>query len=194
MVHGVLAPRYLRWGATDEETARPFPGDEWCRPAGTRATRAVTIHAPAHEVWPWLVQIGQDRGGFYSYSWLEDLFGARIHNADRIVAEFQHREVGDTVWLGPPDRYGGKAAQAVAALEPGRSMTLMGPPDWQRVQGGESARLGAWTFVVDPIDERSCRLLVRSRGHPPNPAFDLVHFIMERRMMLGIKERAERAS
>src|SRR5438270_6783401 len=76
---------FLNWGATDEEVARDWPGDEMAPAAASVATRAITIHAPAEAVWPWIDQIGQERGGFYSYSWLENLFGARIHNADRIL-------------------------------------------------------------------------------------------------------------
>ena len=89
-----VRPWHVRWGATDEEVNERLPGDELVRHPNVEATHAVTIKAPAEEVWPWLVQIGQDKGGFYSYSWLENLAGCRLRNADRIVPEFQRLKVG----------------------------------------------------------------------------------------------------
>lgn len=189
-----LRPRYERWGATDDEVARMLPGDEFVPGAGDVATRAVTIHAPAEEVWAWLVQIGQHRAGFYSYSFLEDLVGADIHNADRIVPEWQHLAVGDVVWLASEARFGRTGVQVVADLEPGRAFTLMGERDVERVARGEPVRDGAWSFVVEPVDERTARLLVRSRSPRVRHAFDALHFVMERGMMLGLKARAERAA
>lgn len=191
-----LRPWFLRWGATDEEVARTWPGDEMAPKPASMATRAVTIHAPAEEVWPWIVQIGQDRGGFYSYTWLENLVGARIHNADRILPEYQSREVGDTVWMAPRERYGGKGCSRVARLDPGRAMVLVSPDDYDSVVRTGVAPHGVWSFLLDPIDERTTRLIVRSRsGSQEGPGrflvFDPIHFIMERKMMLGIRDRTE---
>jgi hypothetical protein len=176
-----IRPWHVRGGATDEEVARALPGDEVTPDARYFANHAVTIEAPASEVWPWLAQIGQDRGGFYSYSWIENLVGCDLRNADVIHPEWQDIKAGDGIWLHP------KAPTVrVARVEPGRALVLEG---W-----------GA--FVIEPIDERSCRLIARSRGKPiiANPVlervlgygvFEPAHFIMERKMLLGIKARAE---
>jgi len=186
-------PWYQRGGATDDEVDRTLPGDDLVPGADDVATRAVTIHAPVDEVWAWLVQIGQHRAGFYSYSVLENLVGADIHNANRIVPEWQHLEVGDTIWLASEARYGRRGVQIVAGLEAGRAITLMGEGDLKRVARGEPVRDGAWSFVVEPVDARTTRFLVRSRSPSVKHAFDAVHFVMERAMMLGLKDRAERA-
>jgi hypothetical protein len=186
-------PRIKRWGATDAELGRAWPGDDFVDPgARSRSTRALTVAAPAEAVWPWIVQIGQDRAGFYSYTVLENLVGADMRNTDRIVAEWQRRDVGDVVWLARSDRYGGNGHQRVATIEPGRSMALTGEKDWEALREGGKAS-GAWTFTVEPIDSRSSRLVVHSVGPHVDPLFDLIHFVMERKMMLRIRELAERA-
>jgi hypothetical protein len=171
----VIRPWHLRWGATDEDSDKPLPGDELVPDPGIESTRAITVNAPVDEVWPWLAQIGQDRGGFYSYEWLENLAGCRMRNADRIHPEWQHREVGEIVFLHPA------TGMQVAAFEPGRAIVLEG---W-----------GA--FVVNPIDEENTRVILRT--HVPRGAMlyyllgiEIPHFIMERRMLLGIKERVEK--
>ena len=168
-----------------------LPGDELVPEAHYRMDHAVVVHAPADSVWPWVVQIGQDRGGFYSYDGLERLIGDDVRNADRIHPEWQERRVGDLVratqrgYLG--GRLGSDLGWRVAQLEPGRALVL---ENW-----------GA--FVVIPVDEHTSRLHVRLRG-PGTPSllgvvlgpanllvFEPAHFIMERRMLLGIRDRAE---
>ncbi len=169
---------HLRWGATDEEFSKPLPGDELVPDPGIESTRAITANAPEKEAWPWLAQIGQDRGGFYSYEWLENLAGCRMRNADRIHPEWQHREVGEIVFLHPA------TGMKVATFEPGRAIVLEG---W-----------GA--FVVDPIDEESTRVILRTRVPRGSTTLyyllgiEIPHFIMEQRMLKGIKERAERTA
>jgi hypothetical protein len=156
---------------------KPLPGDELVPNPAIESTRAIVVGAPVEEVWPWLAQIGQDRGGFYSYEWLENLAGCRMCNTDRIHPEWQHREVGERVYLHPA------IGLKVTVFEPGRAIVLEG---W-----------GA--FVVEPIDENRTRVLLRSRV--PRGwvmlyyllTIEVPHFIMERRMLKGIKERAERA-
>jgi hypothetical protein len=106
----------LVWGATPTELRRAWPGDELSPQAVEISTRAVTIHAPIHAVWAWLIQIGQDRAGFYSYTWLENLFRCVMPRVDRIVPEWQERTVGDTVWLARRDRYHGEARQKVVQI------------------------------------------------------------------------------
>ncbi len=189
-------PLFLRWGATDEELDKTLPGDELSPNPVSEATRAITIHAPVELVWPWLVQIGQDRGGFYSYTWLENLFGASIRNADRILPECQSRQVGDTVWMTPRERYGGKGCARVARLDPGRAIVTVTPEDYEAMGKTGVAPHGTWAMILEPIDDRTTRFLVRSRsGAKEGPlrfvVFDPAHFIMERKMMLGIRRRAE---
>ncbi len=196
----VLRPWFLNWGATAGEIRGPWPGDEMTPGAIRQGTRSVTIHASADEIWPWLTQIGQDRGGFYSYTWLENLFGARIRNADQLLPNLADRKVGDTVWMTPKERYGGKGCMRIAALEPGRSMVLVSPDDYEGVFPTGRAPGGCWTFILQPLSKGVTRLILRSRGaeNESLPAmlfdrlvFDPAHFIMERKMMLEIKRLAE---
>jgi hypothetical protein len=91
----LVRPWHLRWGATNEEINVSLPGDPWI-PAGAKvSTRAITIGAPVSAVWPWVAQLGQERGGFYTYDWLENLFLANMRNADRLLPEAQRLQVGD---------------------------------------------------------------------------------------------------
>ncbi len=195
---GLLAARpwFLRWGATDQEVYGTWPGDEMSPDPASEATRAITIHAPAEAVWPWLVQIGQDRGGFYSYTWLENLVGAHMHNADTILPGLT-RQVGDTVWMTPPRKYQGKGCARVARLDPERALVMVTPEDYDAVLKTGVASQGTWAILLRPVGERTTRLIVRSRSGPRQGAFrfllfDPAHFIMERKMMLGIRDRAER--
>lgn len=171
-------PWLLRWGATAQELSKPLPGDELVPDPGIVTTRAVTIDAPAGEVWPWLAQLGQDRGGFYSYEWLENLAGCEMHNAERIHSEWQHRDIGETLFLHPA------TGLQVTRFEPGRALGIEG---WG-------------TLVLEPAGDERTRLIVRGRGKRSAAAIlysalllEIPHFLMERRMLLGIKERAERA-
>jgi hypothetical protein len=173
-----IRPWHRRWGATAEEVDMPLPGDELVPEPGYHHTRAVTVGAPAEDVWPWLAQIGQDRGGFYSYAWLENLAGCDIRNADRIHPEWQDVRAGDPLAI---VRGWGTT---LAAVEPGRSLVIAG---WG-------------TYAIRPIDARTCRLIARSRHPKGRDSFaylltvEIPHFVMERKMLLGIKERAERAA
>lgn len=196
-----VRPWIRRWGASDEEVDRVWPGDDLIPDPMYDTTHAVTINAPADAIWPWLVQIGQERGGFYSYEWLENLLRLDIHNADRIIPEFQHLEVGDTMSLAPDNG----APLTVAVLEPFRALVWRtGPPDHPLEPGdylrGELA--ATWTYLLDPVDAERTRLIVRWRSAwAPSALASMLnglvlepsHFIMERKMLLGIKERAEAA-
>lgn len=172
---GLARSRIRTWGATPEEIQKPLPGDDLVEEPGLETTRAVTIAAPVGDVWPWLAQLGQDRGGFYSYEWLENLAGCRMRNADSIHPEWQERTVGETVLLHPAN------GLTLARFEP------------DRLYGFE----GGWYFVLEP-DDTGTRLIARGRV-PRGIAsiaygilLELPHFVMERKMLLGIKERAER--
>ena len=176
------------WGAGDDEITAVLPGDELVSAHTPRTTRALTIDAPIAAVWPWLAQIGEDRGGFYSYSVLERAVGAHIHNANTIHPEWQDVRVGDTVWLAR--RYGDAARQVVAAVAPGAHLVLMSPGDFERVQQGKKAS-GAWGFYLRRKDGWT-RLIARgSGGAVGHVTFDVPHFVMEQKMMRGIRDRAE---
>jgi hypothetical protein len=186
-----IRPLYVRWGTTAAERAASLPGDDLRPDARYRVDHAITIRAPADLVWPWLVQLGQDRGGFYSYSWLERAIGDHIQNADRIHPEWQHVQPGDLVRAVQPGYLGGRVTDVgwrVLDVVPGRALIL---DKW-----------GA--FVVQPLDARTSRLIVRTR-EPGTPSllgialgpvnvfmFEPAHFIMQRGMLRGVRDRAER--
>jgi hypothetical protein len=148
------------------------------------ATRAIEIHAPPSAIWPWLVQIGPGRAGAYTYDWIENLFGLNMHSADRIVEEWQHLAVGDVLRSGP-----GRPGMRVEILEPERILTTRSERgDW------------VWTFALEPRDG-STRLISRNRiamtGASAGQRLGMLvmepgSLVMERKMLLGIKERAER--
>jgi hypothetical protein len=204
----LVRPWHLNWSVTEEETRRSLPYDHLVPRPVAQITHAITIHAPASEVWRWLVQLGQGRGGMYSYDWLENLADLDIHSAEEIIPELQNLKVGDLVRLAP-ERMGAEAGLRVAVLEPGRTLVLHQPadPDTGRPVDRDDPNLGRyygwnWVFVLVEVDPETTRLIVRSRvdGRPRYliKAFytlllEFPHFVMERRMLKGIKERAERA-
>lgn len=203
----LVRPWHLSWSVTEEETRRSLPYDHLVPRPVAQITHAITIHAPADEVWRWLVQLGQGRGGMYSYDWLEKLADLDIHSAEEIYPELQDLKVGDLVRLAP-ERMGAEAGLRVAVLEPGRTLVLHQPadPDTGRPLDRDDPNLGRyygwnWVFVLDEVDPDTTRLIVRSRvdGRPRYliKAFytlllEFPHFVMERRMLKGIRERAER--
>jgi hypothetical protein len=154
------------------------------------ATRAITIVAAADAVWPWIAQLGQGRGGFYSYDWLENLVpGVHIHNADHIVAQWQHLEVGADVRLAP------EVPLQVAALEPGRALVLRGSVPMGKIPEPYDF---TWAFVLVPQANGTTRLIVRERyaysrrwgGLIVQPAA-LVSCLMTPKMLRGLRSRAE---
>jgi hypothetical protein len=179
---------YCSWGATESEVSMSLPGDEFVLNPVLESTRAITIQAPAAEIWPWLVQLGQGRGGLYSYERLENLVGCEMVNADRIILEYQDLKVGDKVRIVPEGR---DPYFVVNAFELGRAIILGGddPPT-------------TWAFVLDPIDDKATRLLVRWRqDYEPTLGniigwrgfTDPITFVMERKLLQGIKARVEAA-
>jgi hypothetical protein len=179
-------PWYSKWGATEPEVNMSLPGDDQVPNPVLVSTRAITILAPASAIWPWLVQMGQGRGGLYSYERLENLVGCDMHNADRIIPEHQHLKVGDKVRLVPEGR---DLYFVVSAIEPDRAIILFGddPPT-------------TWAFILEPIDENTTRLIIRWRqDYEPTPGnvlgwrvfTDPITFVMERKLLQGIKARAE---
>jgi hypothetical protein len=181
-----------RWGAVDGEVAMQLPGDGLIPRADLTATRAVTVDAAADDVWPWIVQLGQGRGGFYSYDVLENLVGCDIHSADRIIQEWQQLEVGATVCLAP------ELPLTVAVVDTGAALVLRGGIPL----GGNAAPYDfTWAFVLNHHTDGSTRLVVRERYKYLRrwapfviEPVQFVSFVMSRRMLHGIKQRAEHTS
>lgn len=177
----LVRPWSLTWGATPEEVARPLPGDDLVPRPMFNATRAITINAPPDRVWPWLVQAGVTRAGWYSYDILDNLGHP---SAQRIIPEFQHLAPGDVVPMSPD----GTQGIDVYSLEPPTSMVWTSP--------GETS----WTWQLDRRPDRTTRLITRIRSRPRlNPrsiAFyavvELADIWMIRKMLLNLRERAER--
>jgi len=175
----------LSWGATDEEVARTLPGDDLLAGPDIVSTRAVWIDAPAGEIWPWLVQMGPGRGGAYTYDWIENLFGLGMHSADRILPQFQDLKVGDAQRLGKRG-----PVLRVSVLEPERAL-VMRSDDGNWIWGFILVREGTGTRLIS-------RNRIAVPGAPPavralnTYLMEPGSLIMERRMLLGIKQRAER--
>ena len=193
----VVRPWYRSWGADDATTRAYLPGDALLWQGAARETRAITINAPASAVWPWVAQLGQDRAGFYSYALLENLVGCEIRNLDYLSPAIQRWKADDKLWMYPPAKLGGAGQAPLAIYEPGHALVfytrrpgtaLTDPPD------------GTWAFVVQPIDSTTSRLVMRGRARGrlsllgaafDRGIFEPVHFVMERKMMEGIRDRAE---
>lgn len=188
----ILRPWQLRWGATDEEARMRLPGDHLLAFPNMVATRALTVPVPADQVWPWIAQLGQGHGGFYSYDCLENLIGCDIHSADRIHPEWQDLEVGDQIHLAP------KVALTVAQVQPGRTLVLHGAG---ATPGATPPYDFTWAFTLHPQPDDSTRLLVRERYRYHRRAavlliepVSIISFIMTRAMLRGIRRRVEQAA
>jgi len=187
-----------RWGATEEEVQQALPGDELVLHPDAEFTRALTIQARASDIWPWLVQIGQGRGGYYSYAWLENLMHLRMENADQIHPEWQQLKVGDIIPAEP-----GGSGFCVSALESGRALVLGGREGDEGITQGFTQMFPAftWAFVLEERDGKHTRLITRWRAQARqtpalqliSPFFELAEFLMTRKMLLGIKQRVEQA-
>lgn len=183
LLNPILRRWHLKWGCTQEEANMVLPGDELVPKIKVDATHGITIHRPANDIWPWIVQIGADKGGFYSYDFLENLVGCQLKSVDRIIPEWQNLKPGDSVSLHP------RAPKLpVNIYIPNQNMVL-----------GE-----VWGFHLKPVDATTTRLLVRARGgynsSIKNPVinfllwhvlYEPIHFVMERKMMKNIKRLAE---
>jgi hypothetical protein len=192
----IVRPWYLQWGATKSEIVKPLHGDDMFPNAVTQNTRAITINAGIEQVWPWVAQIGQDRGGFYSYDLLENLVGCEMPTSDYRRPEKQSWSIGDRLWMYPPHKGGGMGFATLRTYIPGRALGFAG-----RSMGTASTAKedGSWSFVLEPIGESTTRVLVRGRGEArpsllgiafDRSIFEPAHFAMERRMLIGLKELA----
>lgn len=174
-----------RWGATPDDLTRVMLGDAVIANPTHSATHAVAVDAPPEDIWPWLVQMGSQRGGLYSYDWLDRLFGILDRpSSNRVLPEFQHLSVGDEIRLGPREQL------TVTAVEPCRALVLSYSAhgfDW------------VWQFGLFPLDENRTRLVTRGTERFTNSVgtwlfmrvMEPAAFIMTRRMLLGVKQRAE---
>jgi len=181
----VLRRRCLTWGATADEARREMPGDSYLLDPDICSTRAVTIDAPPSAIWPWLVQMGSGRGGAYTYDWIENLLGLNMHSAEEILAEFQDLKLGDVLPVGEKG-----PRLRVVVLEPERALAL-------------HSEDGRWVWALALYPEAGVtRLVSRNRIAVPDasPVGRVVNrlvmepgsLVMERKMLLGIKQRAER--
>jgi hypothetical protein len=174
-----IRPVHKSWGATAAEQQMKMPADELISANRIVSTRAINIHAAKEKVWPWIAQTGQSRGGFNSYYWLENLFAAKMQNADSIVLQWQNPQPGDTVYYGEGEGY-----ELISF-----------------VKRNEYYSLGGWTLYLDSMDADNTRLIVRYPSMEVKQSrimkvyyyglFEPLHFIMESGMMMGIKQRAE---
>ncbi len=171
----------LNWGATDGEAHARLPGDELLEQADGVATRAITIDAPASAVWPWIAQIGPSpRGGAYTYDWIENLLGLNMHSTDRVLPAFQHPQIGDTLCYG-------RNRMRFERVEPRRVLAT-------RSEDGN----WVWSFVLGEHNGQT-RLISRNRFRLPSLSAKIgmvpmepASLVMERKMLHGIKQRAER--
>ncbi len=196
----LLRAWYSRWGMSVEESRQPMPGDEYVPQPKSEISGAITIHAPPERIWPWFVQLGCQRGGWYSYDLLDN--GGQA-SASRLIPEFQHLDVGDTVKAVPNGAFG----FPVAAIEPGRYLVLAGTMDTRTGKPADPAAppaeyfSGDQTFYLAPLNASATRLVFRMRtdwNSKPLLTFiykailEPVSFIMARKTLINIKKRAEK--
>jgi len=189
LLRPLMRPWYSRWGATEEEVNRTLPGKEFVPHPKGGYTQATTIQASVAEVWPWVAQIGQGRGGFYSYDALENLVGCNIHSADRIVPELQHWADGEGLRLYPD--------------APPIPLIVFEPDTTLLFAGRDEKEIGnSWGFYLVKIDEGTTRLIARWHfDYKPklgnkilyNGIVEPISGVMQRKMLIGIKRRAEAA-
>ena len=180
-----LTPWMDRWGSTDSELSATLPGDELVPAPVAIYNHAISIHAPASSIYPWLAQLGAKRGGLYSYEKLENLVGCQMTNADRIHEEWQTIEVGDPVEMCAGDF--GPPAYKIAQIYSGQALVV----GHQKEDGNWE---DSWAFVLLPQSDNTTRLVIRTRTMMVGGLWNIVHpiaFFMERGMLFGIKSRAE---
>lgn len=187
----LFLPRLLHWGATKEEFSRTLPGDDMIANKDYRNTLAVTVNAPPSKIWPWVVQMGVHKAGFYSYTWMENMFGCKLHNADRIHPEWQDTK---------PGYYEGVCQAAEKKNMPGWIVTIV-EPDKSFVWKGKDAEWMMGVYI-DSINANTSRIITRQQFKMPErwsfnwviekAWFNWAHCIMQRGMITGIKKRVEK--
>jgi hypothetical protein len=187
----------LHWGATPHEAAAPLPGDELVPEPKWTYTYAVDIAAAPEDVWPWIAQIGQGRGGFYSYQTLENVVGCNIHNHAEILPEYQDVALGDPIYLHPT-----APPMAVAVLDPPHALVLYGSPA-DTGDGSAAPAMSTWQFCLQGTPDGFTRFFTRGRSdYGPGMAnrvffgrypIEPITFVMSRKMMLEVKALAEAA-
>ena len=200
IVWNLLTP-FLRdasshWGLSEADATRAYPGDELVPAPRWSWTHGIEIDATPEQVWPWLAQIGATRGGFYSYQWLENLVGCEVHNAEAIHPEWEMR-LGDDLYLHPK-----APALKVAALERGRWLVVHGPADLEAKAAGDPWGAVSWLFYLEPLEGGRSRCIsryradysddLRTRASLGPSLLEPIGFAMDRRMLLGIRERVQR--
>jgi len=199
-----LKPKYQKWGSTEEELQRELPGDELVKDVKGWYNHAITINAAPSDVWPWIMQLGQNKGGFYSYELLENIASSNIHNTDYIVPEFQDTVLGDKVAISPK-----AAPYIVAAIEPGQVFVLQLRVNIQTQETVDNTQPlpgkyqdSSWVLFLEETAEGTTRLISRSRNDWNQSKtniffygiFGVISQAMNRKMLKGIKKRAESAS
>ncbi len=190
-----IGRKRLRWGTVGTEPTDPLPGDELVPTPKWSYTLGVAIDAPPEAVWPWIAQIGQGRGGFYTYQTLENLAGCKITNTTEVLPDHQHPEVGGDIYLHPT-----APPMRIELVDPPNALVLFGSP--AEIGAEESWGVSTWQFVVKPGVDGGSRFLTRGHyDHTPDwksrLAFqrfpiEVITFVMSRKMMLEIKRLAER--
>ena len=190
-----IGRKRLRWGTVGTEATDPLPGDELIPTPKWSYTLGVTIEASPERVWPWIAQIGQGRGGFYTYQTLENMAGCRIRNTTQILPDHQHPRVGEEIYLHPT-----APPMRVEIVDPPHALVLFGSP--ADIASEESWGISTWQFAVVPSSDGGSRFLTRGRsdyspGWITRLAFgrfpiEVITFVMSRKMMLEIKRLAER--
>jgi hypothetical protein len=175
----MIRPVYFNWGASSKDLELKLPADHWLSERAVVSTRAIHIHTNSARIYPWIAQTGQNRGGFNSYYWLENLFGAEMVNATAIHKEWQNIQPGDTVYYGKNQFYG------LISI----------------VKENEYYAIGGWTFFLQPLGLSETRLIIRYPSMDIKQSvwnkmyyyglFESLHFTMETGMMMGIKQKAE---
>lgn len=185
--------RHLRWGAAPAEVTATLPGDDLILDATMTATRAITIAAPPDRVWPWVAQLGQERGGFYTSTLVETAFGCRVTNADTVVEEWQRPQVGDSFRLHPD------LALRIGVVASGEALVATSVGLAPRQAGPAAPFDFSWAFVVRPARDMT-RLVVRERYRPHTTAAVAlvrgcgpVATVMTIGLLRGIRQRAEAA-
>lgn len=187
----VIRPWMLSWGSTEEERIRQLPGDDLVPNPMQVTTRALTIQAPPREIWSWLVQMGQNRAGFYTHNWVEKLLLSGIPNVHEIHPEWQDLTVGDLMWTNREIRPGHPLGWPVAIVDPDRALVV----------SSKSLPCGTYAFVLDPVDQQATRLIARDRAAWRRWQYPFVllvyeplHAYMETGLLQGVKKRAQKVS